>query len=314
MNLRLTSRTMSKVAFAPKWTVSSHLPLVTDPGLPVGWLLHHHSIGRGSSIVSPSANRGRETDGHALPRLGLLIVQEGARVTIGAALFSVELLAVSTLVRPAPLRAAAAAAVSSDDTSRGHDGDLVLLPLLRGLLMGGHDLLPVGRWLAELLHAVRKVAVGDVGAGPGAELAAELGLEEHLPDGARFTSAAPAPAIAAAPAPTPAPGPGPAASLLAWRRLLAPRPRGRVPVAVARVCVPLAVVVLGGPDGGIPARGRRRVGPGVGTRRVRDDVDGVGVVHRRHSRWCCPQRHERWGPNPTSRSRADAAGEEEERT
>jgi hypothetical protein len=102
MNLRLTSRTMSKVAFAPKWAVSSHLPLVTDPRLPVGRLLHHCSVGRGSSIVSPTTNRGRETDGHALPRLGLLIVQEGARITIGAALFSVELLAVAALVRPAP--------------------------------------------------------------------------------------------------------------------------------------------------------------------------------------------------------------------
>lgn len=147
MNLRLTGRTMSKVAFAPKWAVSSHLPLVTDPCLPVGRLLHHHSVG-GGSIVSPTTNGGRETDGHALPCLRLLIMQEGACVTIGAALFSVELLAVVTLVCPA-----AAAIVSSDDTSGCHNGDLVLLSLLRGgILVGGHNLLPVGRRLAELLH------------------------------------------------------------------------------------------------------------------------------------------------------------------
>jgi hypothetical protein len=287
MNLRLTGRTMSKVAFAPKWAVSSHLPLVTDPCLPVGRLLHHHSVG-GGSIVSPTTNGGRETDGHALPCLRLLIMQEGACVTIGAALFSVELLAVTALECPAPLRAAttATAAVSSYNTSRCHDGDLVLLPLLRGLLVGGHDLLPVGRWLPELLHAMREVAVGDVGTGPGPELAAELGLEEHLANGARLARAATAAAIAAA---------APAASLLARRRLLAPRPRRGVPVAVAWFGAPLAVVVLGGPDAGVGARGRRRVGPGVGARGVRDDVDGVGVVHRRR----CPQRHELWGPNPT---------------
>jgi hypothetical protein len=69
-------------------------------------------------------------------------------VAIGAALFSVELLAVVTLVCPA-----AAAIVSSDDTSGCHNGDLVLLSLLRGgILVGGHNLLPVGRRLAELLH------------------------------------------------------------------------------------------------------------------------------------------------------------------
>jgi hypothetical protein len=166
---------MSKVAFAPKRTVSSHLPLVTDPCLPIGRILRHRSAGRGS-IVSATTNRRQETDGDALPCLGLLIVQEGACVAIGAALFSVELLAVATLVCPA-----AAAIVSSDDTSGCHNGDLVLLSLLRGgILVGGHNLLPVGRRLAELLHAMGEVAIGDVGAGPGPELATELGLEEHL--------------------------------------------------------------------------------------------------------------------------------------
>lgn len=46
--------------------------------------------------------------------------------------------------------------------------------------MGGHNLLLVGLRLVELLHAMGEVAVGDVGAGPGPELATELGLEEHL--------------------------------------------------------------------------------------------------------------------------------------
>ena len=162
---------MSKVALAPERAVPSHLPLVTDPRLPIGRLRHHSPSGRGS-IVSPTANRGRETDGHALPRLGLLIMQECASVAIGATLLSVELLAVAALVRPAPLRATSTT-VPSHDAAGGHDGDLVLLPLLSGLLVRGHNLLPVGRRLAELLHAVREVAVGDVGAGPGPELAAD---------------------------------------------------------------------------------------------------------------------------------------------
>jgi hypothetical protein len=295
---------MSKVALAPERAVSSHLPLVTDPRLPIGWLLHHSPGGRGS-IVSPTANCGRETDGHALPRLGLLIMQECASFAVGAALLGVELLAVAALVRPAPLRATSTT-VPSHDAARGHDGDLVLLPLLRGLLVCGHDLLPIGRRLAELLHAMCEVAVGDVGAGPGPELAAELGLEEHLADGAGLARAVAAPAVAAAS--SSATAPGPAARLLARRRLLAPRPRGGVPVAVAGVVAPLAVVVLGGPDGGVPAGRRRRVGPGIRAGSVRDDVDGVGVVHPSS---CRPSKL--WGPNPTLRlARPLGEGGEEE--
>ena len=239
---------MSKVALAPERAVPSHLPLVTGPRLPIGRLLHH-SPGDSGRIVSPTANRGGETDGHALPRLGLLIMKECTSVAVGAALLSVELLAVAALVRPAPLRATSTT-VPNHDAAGGHDGDLVLLPLLRGLLMRSNDLLPVWRRLAELLHAVREVAVGDVGAGPGSELAAELGLEEHLADGAGLACADAAPAIAASSATAPSPGPTP--RLLAWRWLLAPRPRGGVTVTVAGVIAPLAVVVLGGPDGGVP--------------------------------------------------------------
>jgi hypothetical protein len=273
---KLTSGSMGKMALASEWAVPSHLPLVTDPSLPVGRLLHLHSIGRGS-IVASTTNRRREADRNTLPRLGLLIVQECAGISVGAPFLGVEFLAVSALVRPATLRATAP--VPGHVPGGGHDGYLVLLPLLGGLLVRRDDLLPVGRRLAELLHAVRKVAVGDVGAGPGAEFAAELGLEEHLADGARLADAA----VSAARRP---PSAAAAASwLFAWRRLLAPRPRGRVPVPVAPaagpgVGVPLAVVVLRGPDGGVPARGRRRVGPGVWTGGVRDDVDGVAVVHR----------------------------------
>jgi hypothetical protein len=278
---------MGEVALASEWAIPTHLPLVTDPSLPVGRLLHLHSIGRGS-IVASTTNRWREADRNALPRLGLLIMQECAGVAVGAPFLSVKLLAVSALVCPAPLRTATP--VPRHNAGRGNDGDLVLLPLLSGLLVRGDDLLPVGRRLAELLHAVSEVAVGDVGAGARTELAAELSLEEHLADGARLARAAPAPVSTAR-------RPAPAAVLLAWRRLLAPRPGGRVPVAVApaagpRVGVPLAVVVLGGPDGGIRARGRSCVGPGFRAGGVRDDVDGVAVVHR------CPQRSELWAPDP----------------
>lgn len=270
---------MSEVAFAAKGAVPSHLPLVTDPRLPVRRLLHRPIPRRGGGgggrggrrIVAPAtaaaADARREADRDALPGLGLLVVEERARVAVGASLVGVELLAVPPLVGPPGAAAAAAAAArvaAGGGSRRRHDGDLVLLPRLRGLLVRRDDLLPVGRRLAELLHAVGEVAVGDVGAGPRPELAAQLRLEEHLPDRPRLARVPAAFAAAAA------------AGFLARRWLLAPGPRG---AAAAAVGVPLAVVVvLGGPYPGVPAL-RRRVRPGVGARRVRDDVDGVGVIH-----------------------------------
>lgn len=47
--------------------------------------------------------------------------------------------------------------------------------------MRRHDLLPVWRRTPQLLDAVREVAVRDVRARAGAELATQLRLEEHLP-------------------------------------------------------------------------------------------------------------------------------------
>jgi hypothetical protein len=104
--VKLTSGSMGEMALASEWAVPSHLPLVTDPSLPVGRLLHLHSIGRGS-IVASTTNRRREADRNTLPRFGLLIVQECAGISVGAPFLGVELLAVSALVRPATLRATA---------------------------------------------------------------------------------------------------------------------------------------------------------------------------------------------------------------
>lgn len=113
---------MSEVAFAAKGAVPSHLPLVTDPRLPVRRLLHRPIPRRGGGgggrggrrIVAPAtADARREADRDALPGLGLLVVEERARVAVGASLVGVELLAVPPLVGPP-----GAAADSSSDGER----------------------------------------------------------------------------------------------------------------------------------------------------------------------------------------------------
>uniref|UniRef100_A0A803R618 Transmembrane protein n=1 Tax=Cannabis sativa TaxID=3483 RepID=A0A803R618_CANSA len=119
---------MSKMTFATKWAITSQLPLIANPGFPVGGLVVAVAIvvvvvivvvavvvvggsGGGGIVIAivgsvvcstrrttiPSRP---QTYSHTLPILGLLIMKKCATITIRTPFFSIKLLTMSSFIRP----------------------------------------------------------------------------------------------------------------------------------------------------------------------------------------------------------------------
>ena len=172
------------MALVSKWAAARGLPLIAYPCLPIRRFLVR-PIGAAASVPA-TAHRWAQAYRHALPRPGLFIVQECTTISIRTPFFCVELLAMPPLIRP--LRLAAA------HLRKAQYRNLVLLPLRRRwgkwlrlvvVVLRCHNLLPIRRRTAELLHSVGEVAVGDIRTHAGTEFAAEFGFEEHFAHGFR---------------------------------------------------------------------------------------------------------------------------------